>query len=504
MLVEGQLIEMKWSGPAKKYYENKGYRFTHQGESFYVKAEDLSPTCKKKVNVICDKCGTLLHIYYSSYYKVAHNSEDGKYYCHKCSCGIQKEKRQKENSIKYYSLFVKWCEKNNYIPLSEQNECITVHSRLFFQCPKHGKNSIIFDKILQGQKISGCCKGDYLRTKNLVSADRIKKEIESKNNNILLNPNEYINTKTKNLRVICGNCGKEFITSRDSILNSDGKCFSCGRDIHNWKSIDKIVQHRYDKYVSRCVELQYQPIMNVDAFAHWNGKRVVKFVCPKHGNVEQLYDNFVSSNSICKYCADEQKADKLKYDTQALMDIIGSKNNNMLLNPEEYVCSNERNLKIKCGSCGNVFIQSLNNYKRANLTGKCHDCNEISYGEYLISSYLDKYHVSYTRWYSFSDCRDKQPLPFDFYLSDHNICIEYDGQQHFYPKFGEESFKKTILHDSMKNWYCRWNNIDLLRIPYWERNNIEKILIEKLNIIPYVSIETKYHTIKYIPTKYRK
>ena len=504
MLIENQLVEMKWSGYSKEYYENKGYHYTKQGDVFYVKAEDLSPTCKKNVKVICDGCGKSLDIEYGSYHNKISKNEDGKYYCHSCACYIANQKKYKDNNIKYYPIFLKWCEENSYVPLSNKEDCKTVHSRLYFQCSKHGNHSVVFDKILRGQKIGGCCKGDYLREINITSSDQVKKEIEFKNNNILLNPDEYINTSTKNLRVICGSCGQEFTTSRNSILSSDGRCFSCGRDIRNWKSIDVIKQRRYDKYLARCIELEYQPIMSVDDFVNWSGKRIIRFVCPEHGNVEQLYENFVYNNGICKYCADEQRGNKLKYDTQTLCDIIESKNHNILLNPEDYIGSRDRNLQIKCGECGNVFVQSLDAYQRANLTGKCPNCNKISYGEYLIALCLDKYNINYDRWYSFPDCRDKQPLPFDFYLPDYNILIEYDGLQHYEPKFGEESFKKTLLHDGMKNNYCRWNNIDLLRIPYWERDNIEEILIKKLNLIPSVSIETKHHTIKYIPTKYRK
>lgn len=499
MLVENQLVEMKWSNFAKKYYQNKGYAFTHNGDTFYVKPEDLSPTCTKKVKVICDGCEKLLHITYGNYNSAISKNTDGNYYCHSCAHRMVNQRIHKENSIKYYPIFSKWCEDNSYVPISSQRDCKSVNSRLYFNCPKHGRYNIVFDKILQGQKIGGCCKGDYLRKKNSTTSNKVKKEIEAKNNNILLNPDEYINTKTKNLRVICGSCGKEFMTSRSSILNSDGRCFLCGRDVHNWKSMNSIMQHRYDKYIARCIELKYKPIMDVNDFANWGAKRIVRFVCPKHGNVEQLYDNFVSSNSICKYCADKQRGDKLKYDTQTLMDIIGEKNRNVLLNPEEYISSNDRNLKIKCGSCGNVFIQSLNNYKRINLTGKCPDCNEISYGEYLISSYLDKYDVNYNRWFSFYDCRDKQPLPFDFYLPDFNLAIEFDGLHHMKPVYGEESFKTTKLHDAMKDNYCRWNNINLLRIPYWEGSNIEQILINYLHLTP--QSKNKPIKIKYIPNR---
>ena len=40
----------------------------------------------------------------------------------------------------------------------------------------------------------------------------------------------------------------------------------------------------------------------------------------------------------------------------------------------------------------------------------------------------------------------------------------------------EDEFKELQLKDSLKTQYCKDNGIQLLRIPYWEFNNIEKIL----------------------------
>ena len=60
-----------------------------------------------------------------------------------------------------------------------------------------------------------------------------------------------------------------------------------------------------------------------------------------------------------------------------------------------------------------------------------------------------------------------------------NLCIEYDGRQHFEPvEFfgGKEQFKIQKINDKLKDTYCRNNNIDLLRIPYWEFDNIDEIL----------------------------
>ena len=61
------------------------------------------------------------------------------------------------------------------------------------------------------------------------------------------------------------------------------------------------------------------------------------------------------------------------------------------------------------------------------------------------------------------------PLPFDFYLHDYNVCIEYDGIQHFKPIEyfgGEEAFQKRQLNDKIKTEYCIDNHITLIRLPY--------------------------------------
>ena len=81
----------------------------------------------------------------------------------------------------------------------------------------------------------------------------------------------------------------------------------------------------------------------------------------------------------------------------------------------------------------------------------------------------------------FDDCRDIRPLPFDFYLSNYNLIIEFDGRQHF-EEFGFGNHMVTVKHDKIKNQYCQSHGIDLIRIPYWEGDNIENIIQNKLNL----------------------
>ena len=55
--------------------------------------------------------------------------------------------------------------------------------------------------------------------------------------------------------------------------------------------------------------------------------------------------------------------------------------------------------------------------------------------------------------------------------------IEFDGKQHFSEThYFNCSFGKIQLHDLIKNKYCKENDIELLRIPYWNIDKIEIIL----------------------------
>lgn len=121
--------------------------------------------------------------------------------------------------------------------------------------------------------------------------------------------------------------------------------------------------------------------------------------------------------------------------------------------------------------------QRIGNLKRGK---SCQYCNSPSYHEIEICSLLDEWGYSYEREHAFHDCKDKKYLPFDFYIKDFNTCIEYDGAQHYNPIFGEDAMKKTQKHDEMKNDYCRKNNITLIRIPYWESDNIRNYLFNEL------------------------
>ena len=137
--------------------------------------------------------------------------------------------------------------------------------------------------------------------------------------------------------------------------------------------------------------------------------------------------------------------------------------------------------KFHCENCNSDFIDYANYVERRG----CPVCDSTSM-EQQIAQVFTNHNIIYKPQFSFDDCKDRRKLPFDFYLPDYNILVEYDGQQHYRPvNFGGisdekafENFKTTQRHDSIKTAYCEFNKIPLLRIPYWESKNIEQILLD--------------------------
>lgn len=102
----------------------------------------------------------------------------------------------------------------------------------------------------------------------------------------------------------------------------------------------------------------------------------------------------------------------------------------------------------------------------------------------VIKDFLDNNNIKYIQEKTFSGCRYYYCLRFDFYLPDYNCCIEYDGEQHYKEVDffgGEKGYEERKRNDSIKNKYCKENNISLLRIPYFDFNNIDNILNIFLN-----------------------
>lgn len=146
-------------------------------------------------------------------------------------------------------------------------------------------------------------------------------------------------------------------------------------------------------------------------------------------------------------------------------------------------------VKCECKVCGCRWSATYTNLTKPTYTS-CPSCmSNFSIGEDKIDKLLSQWGIRFLRQYKFDDLRDVNKLPFDFYLPDNNTAIEFDGEQHYHPvRFGgvseedaQTAFETTIKHDKMKDQYCHDKSIVLIRVPYWERDNIEIYLSEQLS-----------------------
>jgi predicted nucleic acid-binding Zn-ribbon protein len=138
----------------------------------------------------------------------------------------------------------------------------------------------------------------------------------------------------------------------------------------------------------------------------------------------------------------------------------------------EYVKGNQE-IEAKCIPCGKIFSKAA----RRLLKRGCPNCL-YSKGEFYISQLLTQMSIKHSSQYWFKDLRgDFKPLRFDFAVFNDDgslkCLLEYDGPQHFNNisskrRKSEFDFNKLKRYDKKKEDYCFQNDIDLIRIPFYD------------------------------------
>lgn len=131
---------------------------------------------------------------------------------------------------------------------------------------------------------------------------------------------------------------------------------------------------------------------------------------------------------------------------------------------EPYVNTHTK-IRFLCNECNNYFYAEPNSVLR--LSG-CPYC-AYSKGETYIASFLTNHKIKFKAQYRFENCKFIRPLPFDFYIPNSKLLIEFDGKQHTTPiqYFGGlKAYISQLKRDSIKNEFAKDNNLRLLRISY--------------------------------------
>lgn len=160
-----------------------------------------------------------------------------------------------------------------------------------------------------------------------------------------------------------------------------------------------------------------------------------------------------------------------------------------LYNKEERIIEVRKDyLEFICSECGekyNALWGEVAYGNKGSYRHRCYNCTKRKSNlEYLVEQYLIEKKIKYTPQKRFNECKNKNSLPFDFYLKSYNAVIEVNGSQHYYEN---DMFSQTLSErkriDKIKRDYCIDNKINYIEIPFWKIFNCNKESETYKNII---------------------
>jgi hypothetical protein len=281
--------------------------------------------------------------------------------------------------------------------------------------------------------------------------------------------------KNKQVQYNCDYCGKPFMITRsqvDKVKSGKKKglycCSQCAKDVQKpkWNDISSLFKERDYELIST---------------EYINAKTKLKYICNKHRGkgIQSITYNNLKCGFGCTYCGDERTVEARRLSFEEVKEIFSNHNMDLLdqqyvnaHTPMAYICRHHSEVGIQYMTASNAVKQH------------CPYCHIIK-GENRLIDYFIKNNVVFESQKTFDGLVGikSRSLKYDFYLPDYNILIEYQGEQHERPveRFGgEEQFKIQLEHDKRKREYAMSQNIELLEIWYYDFNNIETILNNKL------------------------
>jgi hypothetical protein len=370
--------------------------------------------------------------------------------------------------------------KNTHKDRYEYNETLYINSttKVKVECKKHGVFTQIPYNHIKGQ---GCpnCGIETISKKNTISLKSNTKEFIIKaqkihNHRYDYSLTEYISAKDK-VKIICREHGIFEQTPNNHLLGKG--CKKCSIQ-NNIKCQKKTTQ----KFIEQCVE-KYGDRFIYSMVEYKGSNTKVKIICKTHGVFKVNPANFLNTETTngCKKCHNEYlsklKTKNISVFIKQAKEVHGDKYD---YSPSIYTGS-KNNILINCYEHG-IFSQNASNH----LFGDgCPKCGTKSSGEIRIRNYLLKNKIKHIEQKSFKNCVYKKKLFFDFFLTNNNILIEYNGEQHysqnrFFHKNKNSTLEIQKKKDQIKRDFATKNNIILIEIPYWEKNNIELILKKAL------------------------
>ena len=296
-------------------------------------------------------------------------------------------------------------------------------------------------------------------------------ELKNINSNIKI-LGEYKNSSTK-IQCECLICENKWKAKPSHLLSGHG-CPECAK-----KQRAKSNTKTHEQFIVELTKVNPN-IKVLNKYKHSQDKILCECLICQH-QWEVIPQNLLRGYG-CPECSQKESAKaRIKTHEQFIDKLMEINSNIKVL--ERYEKAKNKIL-CECLICQHQWSTTPNDLLNGHSCTVC----KSSKGELKILKFLQTHNITYVVQKRFDDCRLKQSLPFDFYLPKHNICIEYDGEHHFRVvdfsshdfERASQQFEKIKLRDEIKTQYCKENNIKLLRIPYWDFDNIENILKKEI------------------------
>ena len=280
---------------------------------------------------------------------------------------------------------------------------------------------------------------------------------------------KYINCQTP-VKVWC-NIHKEFFFIKPICHLDKAGCKKCAKE-----KIKNSLSKTSSDFI-KDAQIIHKDKYDYSEVKYMGNKVKVKIYCKKCNTYFYQTPNSHLNGAGCPTCFNKKRGDEKRKTTENFIKQAKSiHGDDYDYGRVKYINCNHK-VEIFCKRCNTIFLQD----PKSHLEGiGCPICKS-SKGEKKIREWLSIKNVMYVRQKRFKGCKNKQQLPFDFYLPDYNSCIEYQGVQHYKPiKIwgGEKALKENQLRDQIKRDYCKEYNIKLIEIKYNE--NIEKRLESEL------------------------
>jgi len=355
----------------------------------------------------------------------------------------------------------------------EKTNYQTSRKKVILTCKDHGDFEIAPSNILRNP--NGCKLCGFEKRK-LGLNEFIKRANNIHNNFYDYTKSVYKDTSTK-LIICCPKHG-EFEQTPGNHLSGHG-CWYCMRE-----NLVKTLTYSFDEWLYMAKK-QHGDKFDYSKVDYINLNTPVKIICKEHGDFKQSPNTHLISDYACPKCLYTHRSEILTMSQDDFIKRCKLIHYNFYDYSKTVYKSGKDFIIIKCPKHGE-FKQRAGIHLNGHACKKC----QLSKYEKMIMNYLDKNNIQNIPGFRFLDCRNKFPLPFDFYLPKHNICIEFDGEHHFKEidfsngKLTKEELsnrlKLNIINDNIKNEYCKNNRIKLIRISYYESDQIIEILEKEI------------------------